>query len=73
VEVRREVGGVWVVVVRVLVRDDGTNDRRGMGSGEGAKPKIEESTLRRLGFEVLEIVRGGVGEKIPSTPAFSRA
>ena len=71
VEVRKDCGAV---VVRVPV---GTGDgmagapavgganggmNKGVnGTGVEGKLRVEEATLRRLGFEVLEIIRGGCG------------
>jgi HMG box factor len=57
VECRWDVGAV---VVRVGVGGGGGGAVR--GSGEvGREGGAEEKTLRRLGFEVLEWVRGGMG------------
>jgi len=57
VECRWDVGAV---VVRVGVAGAGKGQGDG-GNGEPAANVVEEKTLRRLGFEVLECVRGGGG------------
>jgi hypothetical protein len=70
VEVRRErEDSARIVVVRVPIREDrastagvagGYDGMNGEGSlGAAGRGKAQEATLRRLGFEVLEIVRGG--------------
>lgn len=67
VECRWDVGAV---VVRVGVpgsENGGTGGRdggpagAGKGGANGGVVRVEEKTLRRLGFEVLEWVRGGIG------------
>ena len=69
VECRWDVGAV---VVRVGVPGQGKGGREGAAAGgkdagnggdlgTGGGPGVEEKTLRRLGFEVLEWVRGGMG------------
>lgn len=70
VEVRRDCGP-WAVIVRVPVgpgigREDGMGAAGGVNAGKmhaaaGGNWRVEEATLRRLGFEVLEIVRGESG------------
>jgi HMG box factor, other len=70
VEVRRDCGP-WAVTVRVPVgpgigREDGLGAVGGVHAGQmytaaGENWRVEEATLRRLGFEVLEIVRGEFG------------
>ncbi len=62
VECRWDVGAV---VVRACVGVGGDGDADGHGDagsarGKGAGAMVEEKTLRRLGFEVLEWVRGGM-------------
>jgi hypothetical protein len=70
VECRWDVGAV---VVRVGVPGSGNGGKEGrdggpagvgkdrMNGGDGGGVRVEEKTLRRLGFEVLEWVRGGMG------------
>ena len=70
VEVRRDCGP-WAVIVRVPVgpgsgREDGMGALGGLNAGQmypaaGGSSRVDEATLRRLGFEVLEIVRGEFG------------
>jgi hypothetical protein len=59
------------VVVRVPVGREGVKD------GKDGTGVVEEKTLRRLGFEVLEMVRGGLVKGSPPGPgalgAFGRA
>jgi hypothetical protein len=63
VECRWDVGAV---VVRVGVAGGGSAggdgaEEGGAAQGNGGGARVEEKTLRRLGFEVLEWVRGGLG------------
>jgi hypothetical protein len=46
------------VVIRVPIIEDMKNDGNGVDDTKLVKGMIEEKTLRRLGFEVMEMVRG---------------
>lgn len=71
VEVRRDCGP-WAVIVRVPIgpgirREDGTEVVEGASAAQryavaGENRRVEEATLRRLGFEVSEIIRGEFGK-----------